>query len=279
MRNTLLTFFALALCLRLGAGEQIITVTPQTLDAWTLAGADKANLVQGQQLILPAGAQLSRSFSNGAVILHLVSRPSFTDLATDWPILEVGPIALAFTQSDSQGKLVLVIGEAKQIELPWSVPTDGSAVDLVLGYDPVSGTGLVSLGDQSQFFDAGPGSAAVDVLLTAGAKSRWPQDAMEVLLMTDDSTDSGTATNGMGQTGKAGLQDKLKAAMDKLRSQDMLAARHGGVASAATGSATKPAVSSSVLEISTPPAVRHGRADVVRATLANASRKITRGVP
>jgi hypothetical protein len=272
MRNTFLTFLAFALCLRLAAGEQIITVTPRTLDAWAVSGANKAGLAQDQQLILPAGAQLSRKFSGSVVILHLVSRPILSSIAGDWPILEVGPIALAFTQIGSQGKLVLVIGEEKQIALPWSVPTDGSAVDLVLGYDSVSGTGLVRLGRQSQFFDASSGSAAVEVLLTAGAKSHWQQDAMEVLLLTDDFTDATANTALGGQTGKAGLNDKLMAAMDKLRSQDNATAGQGGTA-LATNPTTKPTIGSSGLEIFTPPAVRHGRADAVRATLANGRQK------
>ncbi len=49
--------------LSLGArGQQALRVTPRTLAGWTIVGADPQTLSMQQDLVLPAGAQLARSF-------------------------------------------------------------------------------------------------------------------------------------------------------------------------------------------------------------------------
>ncbi len=93
---------------------QTVSLTPQNLDGWSVSGADKSALTKDTQLTLPAGAQLGHAFERNAVIVHAVSHPAFSSSETEWPILSVGPAALALAQKDSAGKFVLVVGRRRR---------------------------------------------------------------------------------------------------------------------------------------------------------------------
>lgn len=266
MRPFTLVLLLCVFGLRLGAAEQLLPVTPQTLAGWSVAGAEKNALASGQQLILPANAQLSRVFAPQAVIVRLVSRPVLAETSAEWPILEIGPVALALTGREGHGRLVLVVNGDRVIDLPWPVVPDPAhpAVDLILAYDPVTGAGLIGLKDRLQPFASAPSAQPVEVILSAGAHAAWPQDSLSVLLLADDPPppDARSGGNG-GDAHTRAAAARLRTALDRLPDPAAPAAPGGP----ATRAAPAPAPGST-LEIFTPPAVRRGRAEAVRTLLA-----------
>ena len=268
MRHLLLAPLAIVLSLPLSASAQILNVTPQTLDGWKVSGGDKNALSSQTQLTLPAGAQLSRDFPKSAVIVHLVTQPAFSEDATEWPIIGVGPVALTIIRKDGQGQLMLVIDETTVKELPWSVPLDkqGSTADLVLAYDPQSGTGLVSYQERMQVFDAPASTRPSEVWLSAGDKSPWPLVSMEVVLLSNNSQSTGQYGDSGSASAKQNSAAKLLTAVDGLLGK----AGAGGVPVATTiDTAKTPSVNTiSTLEVFTPPSVHRVRiVGAIRATL------------
>ncbi len=274
MRHLILALLVCTFGLRLGAAEQLITVTPQTLAGWTVVGAEPGVLAAGPQLILPAGAQLNREFPASAVILHLVSRPILSAATAEWPILEVGPVALALIGPGAPGRLVLVVNEDSVIDLPWPVVMDqkNPAVDLILAYDPVTGAGLIGLKDQLKSFAGTPSAKPVEVVLSAGAHAPWPQDLLSVLLLTDDPPDARSGGKG-GKSDPSTATAKLKSALGSLLDPTGAAKSTPGVSSGAAAGAALDPEPVSTLEIFTPPSVRRGRSEEVRAIVARTKAK------
>jgi hypothetical protein len=259
MRTLTLFLFTLVAALRLDAAEQTLTITPAALQDWSVSGADKMALVSATSLVLPAGAQVSRQFSASAVIVHLATRPNFSEASTDWPVLSVGPAALAVVRKGGEGRLVLVVDESTTEELPWSVKLDEgtAAVDLFVAYDPVAGTGVVGLDDHKQTFALPRSAKPVEVWLSAGAQAPWAQERMQVMLLADDPTAASDKRPGRQSDG-ADSAGKLGSALERLR--------HGtgfGKAGEATDASSAVGQSSisagSGLEVFTPPSVRRTR--------------------
>ncbi len=269
MRDLILALLLCTLGLRLGAAEQLITVTPQTLADWSVVGADRTVLAAEKQLSIPAGAQLSREFSTAAVIMHLCSRPVFSETAADWPILEIGPVALALVGRDQEaGRLVLVANEDSVVDLPWPVVADNSnpTVDLILAYDPMTGAGLIAYQDKLKSFTSAVTTKLVEVVLSAGEHAAWPQDTLQVLLLSEDPPPGVGPRAGADNAYPHAAITKLKAALDRLPGPAHAAKSAGATQSAVS---TSPApVPVSTLEIFTPPAVRRGRAEEIRTLLA-----------
>jgi hypothetical protein len=272
MRLLTLSALILSLVRPLGATEQLVTVTPQTLGGWKVLGADPAQLAKSKQLILSDNAQLSRLFSDHAVILHLVSRPVFSDESTQWPIIGVGPVALALIKKDGLGRLVLVTDETTAHDLPWSVSLDRPevAVDLVVAYDPLAGAGVIGFQDQLQEFELPASAKPVEVWLGAGAGSPWPLDQMEVLLLGVDAQESGKLVSDANARQKA-LTKRLKSALGELLSDGSSgggSGRGSGSSADPEGVAAATVDAVSTLEVFTPPSVRRAKViEVVRAAV------------
>ena len=277
MRPLILFSLVLATALTAQTADLVINVTPQNLVGWTVAGADRGALTSANQLVLPAGAQMSQTFSGGTVILHLVSRQAFSDQPNNWPIIGLGSAAVALIRKDGQGKLVLVVNETTATNLPWTVPLDPNnsqdQVELTLAYDPPSGVGLISYEDQVVPFNLSPSTKPAEVWLSAGANSNWPLDVLQVVVLGANPDTASTAgslgtsnTSATTPTTVAGLQ----ATLDKLRST-------GGVTGATGQTAASKANSvgtDSRLEVYTPPSVRRMQVlNAVRSTIAQAQAK------
>jgi hypothetical protein len=275
MRHFLLALIVGSLGLRLTATEQLITVTPQALDGWTLSGVDKNTLAQASHLVLPPRAQLSREFYGSAVILHLVTRPVFSETVEEWPIMEVGPAALALVRKDGLDRIVVVVGERTSIDLPLPAPksADGPAIELALAYDPVTGIGLVGIEDKLTAFESDPTTKPVGLVLSAGETASWPQDLMQVLLLSDEASVTGPGRVGHNLNSRESTStDKIKAALDKLLSEAGGSSASGHEANgAARAMITNSAIST--LEIYTQPAVRRGRPESVRTLVAKIQSK------
>jgi hypothetical protein len=257
------------------ASEQLITVTPQTLDAWEVTGADKTALTRQTQLVLPAGTQISRKFSANAVILHLITRPVFSGSSSEWPMLSVGPAALSLVRQDAQGRLVLVIGEDAVVDLPWSVPLEpaGAPVDLVLAYDSLTGEGLISMQDELDTFKGMAGAGSLNVVLAAGNKSAWPQDLMELAIFSSGADDAASGNTMPGKdSGRPADAANLKSAVEKLLGVKAAGDPQNGVVPGEP-QLTPTARAVSLLEVFTPPSVRSSKREQVSAAIAKAQGK------
>lgn len=278
MRLHLIAAMILCLARPLGAAEQMVTVTPQTLAGWNILGADPAQLAKAKELVLSDNAQLSRLFSDHAVILHLVSRPVFSEDSAQWPIIGVGPVALALIKQDGLGRLVLVTDETTAHDLPWSVPLDQPevAVDLIVAYDPLAGAGVIGFQDQVQEFALPASAKPVEVWLGAGAASSWALDRMEVLLLGADTSENDQLVSDATARQKA-LKDRLKSALEELSGGGGSGGSSGlgsdGPA-APVGVVAATAGSGPALEIFTPPSVRRTKViEAVRATVVQKASK------
>jgi len=278
MRLLIIVSIILSLARPLGAAEQLVTVTPQTLGGWKTLGVDRDQLAKAKQLVLSDNAQLSRLFSDQAVILHLVSRPVFSEESTQWPIIGVGPLALALIKKDGLGRLVLVTDETTTHDLPWSVSLEQPevAVDLIVAYDPLAGAGLIGFQDQLQAFALPASVKPVEVWLGAGAGSSWPLDRMEVLLLGADTPENDKLVVDANSRQKA-LKERLKSAVGELLADDGSGGGpgHGSGRSAdPDGVVAATAGSGPALEIFTPPSVRRARVvEVVRAKVVRSQSK------
>ncbi|MDI1336599.1 MAG: hypothetical protein PSU94_10520 [Lacunisphaera sp.] len=272
MRLLVLVSIILSLARPLEAAEQLVTVTPQTLGGWQIVGTDRDQMAKVQQLILPDNAQLSRLFSDQAVILHLVSRPVFSQESARWPLIGVGPLALALVKQDGLGRLVLVTDETTAHDLPWSVSLEQLevAVDLIVAYDPLAGAGLIGFQDQLQEFAMPASAKPVEVWLGAGAGSSWPLDHMEVLLLSEGTQENGQSISDAESRQRA-LKGRLKSALGELLADG----GSGGGSGYGSGSSADPdgvaagkPGSGPALEIFTPPSVRRATViELVRATV------------
>ncbi len=259
----------LVLITALSAGVQDLTVTPATLADWQLTGADRTKLQSQDTLMLPAGAEISRTFTDGAVVLYSVSSPHFGSTSDDWPVVQVGPAALALIRKGIRGELVLLVDNSISI-LPVEVPLDASGnvmepLEVALGYDPAAKVGVVAFGDQVLSFKGAANTAGVEIAVSAGERSPWTQDSLEVLVIgPDDPTD---AAKGRAGAEAAKRADLLDSAAEQLRHAGEGIGGRNGTGAGVTKPKTIGVVST--LEVYTPASVRHGAA-AVRAVIAQA---------
>lgn len=248
----------------IGLHAQTVSLTPQNLDQWNVVGADKGAMARESVLSIPAGAQLDHFFGPGALVLRVVSRPTFAEASADQPILGVGPVAVAFERKETNGRFILIIGKNRLIDLPWSVPLDssGTSVDLLFGYDPAAQTGLISWQGEVHTFNASDTPTSVEVWLAAGERNAWPLDTVEIFALPADQAEAG-AKLGSDALGNAKVA-RLQGAALKLRE----APGHANVSANRPDLATDAADSARpngpnvappeppTLEIFTPPSVR-----------------------
>ena len=256
------------------AGERLISVTPQDFDGWTVVGVSRDEIVTGPQLSIPADAQVFRDFGRDAVIVHLDSRPVFSESSRDWQILEIGPVALALIRDGTTGRMVLVPGKGDPGDLPWSIPLVDAAgrLDIVFGYDPVAGVGLVAFGESTKAFESKPDTETAEVRLSAGASVAWPIARLDLLVIGAEQADGSVGNLVRGKDGRGESFARLEAAAGRLAGQAKAGHGNGTAGSASDASSTVSPAPVSTLEIFTPPAVRHGRAPAIRAAIAERKR-------
>ena len=265
---------SIALAGALQAGEQIVTVTPQTLGNWAVSGAGKSALNQASVVTLPAGAQLSRRFDADSVTVQFKAQPVFGATAEDFLTLEAGPTALVFVRDGSDGQLVLVMGDAAVVPLPYTVKLnpDGSSVDPVdvqLAYDRTTGTVVVTGFGQTLQYAGVPNAKPVRVVLTSGADAALTLQNLAVVLSTPDAVTDGANGSALTQAaaGSGVTTDKdsgRKLSVDQ-RVAEALGLTTGG---SPTGSASSASGGKSTLEVFTPPSVRLRVAAVLTAVKA-----------
>lgn len=92
------------------AAQQTIQVTSPLPAGWTIVGGSAPAQTNKPELILLAGAQLASSLNAGDVSLKITTRPTVGQDADNWPILEIGPVALTFARNQSIGKIGVGFG-------------------------------------------------------------------------------------------------------------------------------------------------------------------------
>ncbi len=277
MKISSLSFIVwIALAGGLTAAAQDYPVTPATLADWQINGAEHSTLQAQDTLSLPAGAELVRSFPVGAVVLHSVSRPVFSSAPADWPVVQVGPAALALTRQGDHGQVALLVGETVQI-LPVAVQLDAAGrslqpLELALGYDPVTKTGLVAFADQVFNFHDTANRSVVEVSVSAGEQSPWAQDSLAVsVLGLDLPTVATGAPHGTVEANRLAL---LQSFTSRFRQTGKVLDTSSGTSpdTKAPQAAAPAAGAAPTLEIFTPPSVRQGPA-AVRAAIARSQQK------
>ena len=260
-------------CSLLAAGlfgvGQTVKVTPQTLDSWQICGAAASSLADQSELTLPVGAQLSCSFAQGVVAVHLRSQPFFGTDPAGCPTLEVGPGSLAFTRDNNAGKLVLIIGNGMPMALPVPIPLgengrSAQPLDITLGFDSMRGLVTVTIPGQSLAPVSGSASGStVEVAVTAGTNTDWPLGSFDVVLATPDSPSAsgdGATTSASQKSGSA-LGDKGSDAPVSAATLQRSGASHvvlatGGPDAIAASQSLPAATAHASFEVFTPPSVR-----------------------
>jgi hypothetical protein len=274
MRTPCFFFGVISLASTLLMNGQTIEVTSTTLAGWTVTGADQSALQASPSLTLPAGSQISRVFQAGDLAVDAVTQPVLGTESQDWPMLELGPAALVFARKGDSGQLILALAGDDPVALPLTIALDAEgrstepvAVSLALS----GGVLTVSSGGQSWRFPVAPGvSTAQEVVASAGVEHAW---AFETLQVSGAAlTVVGTGGSGAGSGAKPPSPEDSGSAGSR---QGTTASRRVFVVESFAATASAPLATPSAqtgppktLEVFTPPSVRHGRADAVRATLS-----------
>lgn len=278
--RTLSFLFALSLSLATALSleaRQSLALTPRTLAGWNLTGADARELAQQSELALPAGAQIARTFAAGNLTLEVSSLPAIGQKPGDWPVLELGSAALVFSRHASTGKLVLVLGEDAPLELPFRFPLDAEGrslgpVGVVLAREGAS----INLTVAGQTLRLPTDAVATDptpVVISSGSSQPWSLPLVELTggangappadaspgAASSANPDAPRAAPSGGMGAALGLPADIAAPAPRIADTDRL--RLEGLRAPA-------AASDGSLEVFTPPAVRYGRANDARRSVA-----------
>lgn len=268
------TLYLAMICLSLVSLHGTPLVDPE---AWETATTPVQQLVQDDQLVLPAGTQLYRDLNAGNMTLRISSSPVFSSDPEQVAVLEFGTNSLVFIKENDFGRITLMSDDLVAQTLPPSVVLDENdrpteALDLELTQR--DGLLFLTIQKQTQQFPATRG--ATQIVLSAGASQDWTirnlQVTFEPLLVGDDSepidgrTESSdgfsydigrsAATMGSADANMTSGVDGLDTSSEKPDSSE--------------AKATQREVR---LEVFTPPAVRRGRSAEVRAALNRANLK------
>lgn len=253
--------------------QQTLSVTPQTLAGWTLVGAEAANLAGQSSLTLPAGAQLARRFSNDDFSLQLKTRPVVGSSEADWPVLELGKVALVFGRNGPTGRLTLVLGSNAPQPLPFEFALDAedrskASLLVTLARDG-SAVSVQFSGRTLQFPVNRDASGPLEFVASAGASHAWTIENLTVTGIVAEPI--APAVAGSDSLDGASVIDELprsRAITEELARADTRAAATASQLDVAAAKGSPPAnanaASKSTLEVFTPPAFRRGRADALR---------------
>ena len=267
MKNTslLLSLFTLVTC----AADTYTPVLPGTLRGWTVTGAKATSVAASAPLALPAGSQLSRAFGGNAVIVRSISLPVFSSTAESWPLLEVGPASLVMLRRQDAGHLIIVVGGEQVADLTDSAPlaeASATPVELMLGFDPATSTVVVGWDGRLEAYACPAATSNVEVALTAGDTSAWPQVSLEVLVLgSGASAPPGFSSGSVHRDAATAAAARLESAINRWQAGGPEALTASPAQAAPAASAI--AASAVTLEIFTPQAVRHAHVSAIRATV------------
>lgn len=269
--NRILLSIALVL-----ASLTTLTANPAiNLDEWGAGETAPAELIQNNTLILPAGTQLYRNVTGGAVTLQITSTPTFSSDPEEVALLEIGSNALALSQTAGTGHLILLPGDLKPQTLSYAIALDENdrpTEPLNLSLTQRGSALFLTLQGQTQRIATDPLPENTQIVLSTGARHDW---RIQTLILTTEPLIITEEENPVGSGGSS--SSNTPDPTSKGTSGNSPSANSGTSASD-TSATTGDSASSDVqknhrpvrLEVFTPPAVRRGRSAAVRAALAQA---------
>jgi hypothetical protein len=184
---------------------------------------------------------------------------------------------LVFPRSGDDGKLALALGDGAPATLPLaiSVGVDGRSAEPIHVTLSIQGS-VVTVGalGQTLQFGSDPATMAsqnvMDVVVSAGAMEDWPLEAMTVTVATPDEISASDEGHSNSPTAGSSpdAQDAITRPTGSGTNVLLIAGGDGSVPVTRSNKGGAPS-GNSTLEIFTPPAVRHGRADAIRAALVS----------
>jgi hypothetical protein len=192
-------------------------------------------------------------------------------------VIGLGTSALVLSRSGDAGKLVLVSGNDSPVELPFVLGLDAagrSAAPLTIGFSRTGAVIKVEVSGQS--FEHTVGSEAEaprDVVVSAGAGHPFEFAQLKVTFgSTDPGAPGGTAGSGatVAAAGNSSSGDSSTPPRRETRIVSLIDPTGALVMRVEEVPAPTPP-GTVVLQVLTPPAVRHGRAEQVRAALSQSN--------
>lgn len=250
--------------------ETTLPFTAQSLPAWTVVGAPPSFLPETGAIFLPADTQLLRTFPAARLGISMIVRPIFGAQVEELPVIEIGSAALVFMQHEQIGYLALVSGEAGPVLLPVPDMLDAGGRTpnpLVIAVVVADGWATVTFGELSQRLPLGASTGSkTEVILSSGRGSALIIDQLDVTIPSLDSIEAESVVMRRPSVADAGPETSIQpAAGANARIRMPGSSTNAGTDDPTAKEAATPAVVST-LEVFTPPAVRHGRADSVRVT-------------
>jgi hypothetical protein len=277
MRIFLFFFGTLAVILNLSAAPQTLKISPATLTGWTVTGADPTSMAALPGLSVPSGAQLAHSFQSPLLAVQLSSPLLIGADSSNWPVIEIGSAALVFSRVESAGRLILVVGDNSPVELPvtFALDADGRSIELLdITFAKDDSILTIQVLGKTLDFPAGNDPAKdLELVISSGKTEPWSFDDLQVTVDSNEVVNPTGDTSSGRTTPKptdSSAAEKGKSARGGALVTDRISNSSGTDATATKLSETK---GSDTLEIFTQPAVRQGRADIVRATAEQTRKK------
>lgn len=156
--------------------------------AWENVGGEIITTPGTRALTIPAGGQIHHRFTSEAVLIALVSRPTFGEVPSEWAMLDVGPASLTFVRDKDGGGMVLLADEP--LSLPFDITLDETGrsevpLDIKLYYDQSLRIAVLTIAEVEFEVAATSSAGEIVVAVSAGQSSAWNFDLLEV----DDEVD------------------------------------------------------------------------------------------
>lgn len=164
-----------------------VLVTPVSLAGWQVTGATSIVGVD-PAFTVPAGAEVSRSFSASKLTVRLISKPAFGDTPQNWSTLEVGPASLTFLK-DKNGGGIVMLGDVA-LQLPYNVTLDSESrsiatLDFNFVLDRAKQSAVVTFNGRDFSLPATTPAAPIKVVISAAKSTSWLVDRLDVTAVAD----------------------------------------------------------------------------------------------
>jgi hypothetical protein len=252
----------------LPAAEKVISVTPESVLSWSVAG--EAPLGSSGTLVLPAGTQLVRKFESPAITVAFSGLVRFGSTPDETPVIEIGDAALVFMQVEGTGALVLVPESGEPTVVPVELALDGNGRADVksVAFTRSGENATVAVGQARYDYAVGARADATEVVVTAG-DAAWSFEDLKVAIQAAEEIANGANENGAGSEVDDASSSSASGDSSRIATSSETGAGAGTIFVGSVGrpeaKADEAEVSHTTLEVFTPPSLRHGNPDAVRS--------------
>lgn len=258
------------------AFAQVGIPVDQSLSGWTLRGQPAVLRQPDGMVMVPAGAELVRTYAGVFVEARLAAAPAFASGPDEVAILGVGEASLVFMREAAGGAVLLVVGEAGPVPV---------ARGLALQADGTLGRPVeVTLGRHGQLIVASVDTEVVrrltnspavetEVFISTGRTHGWPLEGMRIVLPGTaanrelEPVSSGGESTSPGSAADAGSNRDGRSGRLEVFAGLEVPAGGGGAPAALPPAPAAAGEGGGALEVFTPPSVRHPRAAGIRKAL------------